>query len=74
MQFSQGTKSNTEPFLQSAGQTNQTKTYCQNNSDDHGFLLGGEEGGGLTLVVRHLQTPSNSIERKSLMEFRNQKI
>lgn len=27
MQFSQGTKSNTEPFLKFADQTNQTKTY-----------------------------------------------
>ena len=27
MQFSQGTKSNTEPFLKFTDQTNQTKTY-----------------------------------------------
>ena len=73
MQFSQGTKSNTEPFLKFAAQSIQN-ILNQNNSNGHGFLLG--EGGGEFLILLYgicelHQTHSNSIKRKSLMEFRN---
>ena len=78
MQFSQGTKSNTEPFLKFADQTNQTKTYSIKTIQViMVFFLGEGEGGGLILlygICKLHQTQSNSIERKSLMEFRNQKV
>ena len=45
MQFSQGTKSNTEPFLKFADQTNQTKTYSMKSIQViMVFFLGEGEG------------------------------
>ena len=75
MQFSQGTKSNTEPFLKFAAQSNQNKTYSIKTIQMvMVFFLGKGEGGVLILlygICELHQTHSNSIKRKSLMEFRN---
>ena len=66
MQFSQGTKSNTEPFftVRWSNHSNQN-ILCQNNSDDHGFLLGGEEEG----VDFGCKAFANSIKLNRKKEF-----
>ena len=69
MQFSQGTKSNTEPFLKFAAQSNQNKTYSIKKIQMVMVFFLGKREGGFDFVVWHLRTPSNSFKLNQKKEF-----